>query len=60
MDMSIVRGLCWGMFLGQVLELREALLMVGHMMRILGVFKDVLLVIYQMGSFLVILGKTHW
>ena len=31
-----------------------------EMVRIFEVFRYVLLVVYQMGSFLVVLGKIHW
>ena len=58
--MARMRGLQWDMILVQELELREAILMVMHMVRILEGLMYVLLVVYQIGIFLVILGKIHW
>ena len=47
-----------GLLLVQVLELVEAILMAGQVVRIMEGFRCVILVVSKMGSLLVILGKS--
>ena len=58
--MENIKGIYWGVFLGQGLELMESLLVVGELLRSTECFSYVLLVMYQMVSLLVTLGKIYW
>ena len=59
MYMESMRGIHWDIVLVQDQYLREALLMAINMVRIIEGFMYILLLVSQMGSFLVILGKVH-
>ena len=48
------------MLLVKDLELREALLIGVNMLRIHEGLRYVILVVYQIGSFVVIFGEIHW
>ena len=58
--MVSIRGIHWGILLGEGLDLMESLLMSGRAVRSLEFLSHVLLMVSQIGILLVILGKIHW